>query len=583
MHPTERLIRWLVILGALVASAALWWPLPAHAARIKEVASVQGVRSNALVGYGLVMALDGTGDSSTGVPFLPQSMIALLQQNGVTVPHGTNLQLKNVAAVMVTAQLPPFARPGQTIDVTVSSMGNAKSLRGGTLISTPLRGADGQIYAMAQGNLLVGGAGAAAGGSKVQVKSLNAGRIPEGATVERSVPTPLVAGDTLQLDLNANDFADQGATTGIGNDSPRVTITTGGGDAAAGTTVVRLGSNNGDNETFAQREGSDVVFVISRTAGESVNPALAAFQAPLPTDGGTAADASAAPPAPPPGMPGMGGAPGNMQLPPGVLEQLQRHRVTIFGALPVMLNALLHVPNASSFDISGLRACFAGGDAVATELQRRFKETFRVDVTEACGMTEVQPYACNPLGARGKVGSIGLPAPGATLRLVDEFGRDVADGEAGEVLVKSPAAMVGYWKDPDATAATIRDGWLSTGDLARKDADGYYWFVGRKKEIIVRGGSNISPLEVEDAIYQYPAVREVGVVGCPSSDLGEVVLAFVGLKNGDSATEQDIKDFLAARMAAYKIPERIIFVPELPKGLTGKVHRRTLKEWAAQG
>ncbi|MBS1816365.1 MAG: AMP-binding protein [Acidobacteria bacterium] len=269
--------------------------------------------------------------------------------------------------------------------------------------------------------------------------------------------------------------------------------------------------------------------------------------------------------------------------PPFVLEQLQRHRVTIFGALPVMLNALLHVPNASSFDISGLRACFAGGDAVATELQRRFKETFRVDVTEACGMTEVQPYACNPLGARGKVGSIGLPAPGATLRLVDEFGRDVADGEAGEVLVKSPAAMVGYWKDPDATAATIRDGWLSTGDLARKDADGYYWFVGRKKEIIVRGGSNISPLEVEDAIYQYPAVREVGVVGCPSSDLGEVVLAFVGLKNGDSATEQDIKDFLAARMAAYKIPERIIFVPELPKGLTGKVHRRTLKEWAAQG
>lgn len=207
MHPTDRLIRAILVLGALAASAALWWPLPSHAARIKEVASVQGVRSNALVGYGLVMALDGTGDSSTGVPFVPQSMIALLQQNGVTVPQGTNLQLKNVAAVMVTAQLPPFARPGQTIDVTVSSMGNAKSLRGGTLISTPLRGADGQIYAIAQGNLLVGGAGAAAGGSKVQVNSLNAGRVPDGATVERSVPTPLVQGDSLQLDLNASDFA----------------------------------------------------------------------------------------------------------------------------------------------------------------------------------------------------------------------------------------------------------------------------------------------------------------------------------------------------------------------------------------
>lgn len=205
-HRVIHLMRPIVALGALAASAALCWPLAAQAARIKEVASVQGVRSNALVGYGLVMALDGTGDSSTGVPFVPQSMIALLQQNGVTVPQGTNLQLKNVAAVMVTAQLPPFARPGQTIDVTVSSMGNAKSLRGGTLISTPLRGADGQVYALAQGSLLVGGAGAAAGGSKVQVNSLNAGRVPDGATVERSVPTPLVNGDTLQLDLNASDF-----------------------------------------------------------------------------------------------------------------------------------------------------------------------------------------------------------------------------------------------------------------------------------------------------------------------------------------------------------------------------------------
>jgi flagellar P-ring protein FlgI len=203
---TDRLLRWIVGLAAVAATAALWWPLPSQAARIKEVASVQGVRSNALVGYGLVMALDGTGDSSAATPFVPQSVIAMLQQNGITVPQGTNMALKNVAAVMVTAQLPPFAQPGQTIDVTVSSMGNAKSLRGGTLISTPLRGADGQIYAMAQGNLVVGGAGASSAGSKVQVNSLNAGRVPDGATVERSVATPLNQGDSLQLDLNANDF-----------------------------------------------------------------------------------------------------------------------------------------------------------------------------------------------------------------------------------------------------------------------------------------------------------------------------------------------------------------------------------------
>ncbi|MFT3956590.1 MAG: flagellar basal body P-ring protein FlgI [Piscinibacter sp.] len=202
----ERLIRTLIALAALFASAALWWPSTANAARIKELASVQGVRSNPLVGYGLVVGLDGTGDQTTSTPFTAQSIAAMLQQMGVTVPAGASMQLKNVAAVMVTAQLPPFAQPGQTLDVNVSSLGNAKSLRGGTLIATPLKGADGQIYALAQGNLIVGGAGASAAGSKVQINHLSAGRVPEGATVERAVPTPLNQGEYLQLDLNANDY-----------------------------------------------------------------------------------------------------------------------------------------------------------------------------------------------------------------------------------------------------------------------------------------------------------------------------------------------------------------------------------------
>jgi len=206
MDTTDKLLRSLIALAWLLASAAMWWPAASHAARIKEVAAVQGVRSNPLVGYGLVVGLDGTGDQTTSAPFTTQSLIAMLQQMGVTVPAGTNMQLKNVAAVMVTAQLPPFAQPGQAIDVNVSSLANAKSLRGGTLIATPLKGADGQIYALAQGNLIVGGAGASAGGSKVQINHLSAGRVPEGATVERSVPTPLNQGDSLQLDLNASDF-----------------------------------------------------------------------------------------------------------------------------------------------------------------------------------------------------------------------------------------------------------------------------------------------------------------------------------------------------------------------------------------
>jgi len=202
---SERALRRLVWLVVLLCGLLAWWP--AHAARIKEVASVQGVRPNQLTGYGLVVGLDGTGDQSTQAPFTTQSIIAMLQQMGVSLPSGTQMQLRNVAAVMVTSELPPFAQPGQRIDINVSSVANAKSLRGGTLIATPLKGADGQIYALAQGNLVVGGAGAAAGGSKVQINHLSAGRVPQGATVERAVPTPLQQGDWLQLDLNAADFA----------------------------------------------------------------------------------------------------------------------------------------------------------------------------------------------------------------------------------------------------------------------------------------------------------------------------------------------------------------------------------------
>jgi flagellar P-ring protein precursor FlgI len=201
----DSFVRLLVGLAFFVAGAAIWWPV--EAARLKEIASVHGVRTNALVGYGLVVGLDGTGDQTTSTPFTTQSIAAMLQQMGVTIPPGTNMQLRNVAAVMVTAQLPAFAQPGQPLDVVVSSLGNAKSLRGGTLIATPLKGADGQIYALAQGNVVVGGAGASAGGSKVQINHLSAGRVPGGATVERSVPTPLGASEHVQLDIASADFA----------------------------------------------------------------------------------------------------------------------------------------------------------------------------------------------------------------------------------------------------------------------------------------------------------------------------------------------------------------------------------------
>lgn len=189
-----------LLLAALIA-------LPAQAERLKDLASIQGVRDNPLIGYGLMVGLDGSGDQTMQSPFTTQSLTNMLGQLGITVPPGTNMQLKNVAAVMVTATLPPFARPGQNIDVTVSSMGNAKSLRGGTLLMTPLKGADGQVYALAQGNMVIGGAGASANGSQVKINQLSSGRIPAGAIVERAVGSPLGGDDgTFMIELNSSDF-----------------------------------------------------------------------------------------------------------------------------------------------------------------------------------------------------------------------------------------------------------------------------------------------------------------------------------------------------------------------------------------
>ena len=186
---------------------AILSPQLVMAERLKDLSSIAGVRQNQLSGYGIVVGLDGSGDQTTQTPFTVQSIVSMLQAKGVNLPAGTSLQLKNVAAVMVTASLPAFAQPGQTIDITVSSIGNAKSLRGGTLVMTPLQGADNQVYAMAQGNVLVGGVGAASGGAQVQVNHLSVGKIPAGATVERAVASNLGENNQVRVELNTTDFA----------------------------------------------------------------------------------------------------------------------------------------------------------------------------------------------------------------------------------------------------------------------------------------------------------------------------------------------------------------------------------------
>ncbi len=238
--------------------AAVFIALPAQAERIKDLATIQGVRNNQLIGYGLVVGLDGSGDQTTQTPFTVQSVVSMLGQLGVNLPPGISLQLKNVAAVTVTSTLPPFAKPGQTIDITVSSIGNAKSLRGGTLLMTPLKGADNQVYAMAQGNLLVGGAGAAAGGSSAQVNQLSVGRIADGATVERAVNMPLGQGDYITLELKDSDYTTASRVVAS------VNRTFGEGTAnAENGRVIRV---------LAPRDSNNRVAFLARMENLSVNP-----------------------------------------------------------------------------------------------------------------------------------------------------------------------------------------------------------------------------------------------------------------------------------------------------------------------
>jgi long-chain acyl-CoA synthetase len=264
-----------------------------------------------------------------------------------------------------------------------------------------------------------------------------------------------------------------------------------------------------------------------------------------------------------------------------VLRTIDEQQATRISGLPVMFQSLVNHPRAKQFSLASLRTCCVGGDAVPVTLQERFRELFGVPILEGCGMTEVIPFTLN-LPDRLRIGSIGQACPGMTIRLVDDAGRDVARDTVGEILVRSDAAMIGYWQEPEISAATMEGGFIHTGDLGRLDEDGYYWFMGRKKEIIIRAASNISPLEVEEILYQHPAVRECGVVGVPNPEMGEVVWAYVACRSDQDVSATELQDFMRERIAPYKIPEVIRFLAELPKGPTGKVHRRSLRERAVQ-
>jgi long-chain acyl-CoA synthetase len=264
--------------------------------------------------------------------------------------------------------------------------------------------------------------------------------------------------------------------------------------------------------------------------------------------------------------------------PGAVLQTLERRRCSVTFGLPAALQALCRELAKSPFDAGSLRRCLAGGDAVSLALQKEFEKRFGVSIQEGVGMTESVPICLNRPG-RIRAGSVGEPAEGMEVRVVDETGAPLEPGATGELIVRTAARMTGYWNDAEATAATVRDGWLYTGDLARVDEDGYYWFAGRKKEIIIRGGSNVAPQEVEEVLLQHPAVFQAGVVGMPDSELGESVVAFVSLRDqGAGCCEAELIDYARQFLSEHKVPCKVHFLADMPLGTTGKVSRKSLKE-----
>jgi long-chain acyl-CoA synthetase len=261
------------------------------------------------------------------------------------------------------------------------------------------------------------------------------------------------------------------------------------------------------------------------------------------------------------------------------LEVIERDRVTLFEGVPTMYAALLHHPERDRFDVGTLRMCVSGGAALAVELLRGFEREFGCVILEGYGLSETSPVACfNHPGRERKPGSIGTPIEGVEMKLVDLHRRDAEPGEPGEIAIRGHNVMKGYWNRPDATAEAIDgDGWFYSGDIARLDADGCYFIVDRKKEMIIRGGYNVYPREIEEVLYEHPAVREAAVVGIPHPDLGEEVAAAVALRPGMQVSESDIREFVKTSVAAYKYPRRVWFVDELPKGPTGKILKRAIQ------
>jgi long-chain acyl-CoA synthetase len=259
------------------------------------------------------------------------------------------------------------------------------------------------------------------------------------------------------------------------------------------------------------------------------------------------------------------------------LEIIQRDRVNVFQGVPTMYNAMLHYPERDQYDTSSLQICASGGSAMPVELMRGFEQALHCKVLEGYGLSETSPVASfNHADRERKPGSIGTPIEGVEMKLVDDDGNDVPQGEVGEIVIRGPNVMKGYWNRPEATEETIRDGWLYTGDMGTADEDGYFFIVDRKKDMIIRGGYNVYPREIEEVLYEHPDVREAAVLGVPHDEYGEEIGAAVALKDGAEVSADELRAYVKEQVAAYKYPRQIWFVDDLPKGPTGKILKREI-------
>jgi long-chain acyl-CoA synthetase len=266
---------------------------------------------------------------------------------------------------------------------------------------------------------------------------------------------------------------------------------------------------------------------------------------------------------------------------PKLISLIAKYRPTLFPAVPAMFNAINQFPGINKVDISSIKGCFSGSAPLPVEVLEQFERLTGGKITEGFGMTESSPVThANPLYGVRKPGSIGIPLPSTDAKVVDleEGTREVAVGEDGELLLRGPQVMKGYWQRDDETAITIRDGWLFTGDIAKVDEDGYFYIVGRKKDMIIAGGYNIYPREIDEILYEHPKVLEAAAVGIPDPRRGETVKAFVVLRPGETATEDEIIEYCKAHLAPYKVPRSVEFRDDLPKSTIGKVLRRILRD-----